>query len=174
MTLNYNRSKKNAAARFVRRGLEIFSFGLAITLTTYLFFPEGTILFGILHFIGISTILSIPFLAMRKKGFFLGLLAAIAGFYLQTMEFDFPWLVWLGFMPKNFYTFDYFPIFPWFGLILLGICLGNRFYTNGKRIFRINEPESGFIKSLALIGRNSLIIYLFHQPLLVILIAIFR
>ncbi len=174
LTLNYNRSKKDAATRFSRRGLTIFSFGLAITLTTYIFFPEGTILFGILHFIGISTVLSLPFLEMREKGFFLGLLAAIAGFYLQTMRFDFPWLLWLGFMPSNFYTFDYFPIFPWFGFILLGIHLGNRFYTNGKRIFRINEPQSRFIGLLALIGKKPLIIYLLHQPLLVLLITALR
>ncbi|MBI2085505.1 MAG: DUF1624 domain-containing protein [Candidatus Aenigmarchaeota archaeon] len=186
-TLSYNKSKKDAVNRFIRRGLGIFSFGMAITLATYLFFAEGTILFGILHFIGISYIMSVPFLTkvcsanraretdvsreMRRKNILIGLSVLISGFYLQTMTFDFPWLLWLGFMPANFYTFDYFPIFPWFGFILLGIYLGNRFYTNGKRTFRINGRPDGL---LTFLGRNSLAIYLVHQPMLALLIAVAR
>ncbi len=186
-TLSYNRSKKDAVARFTKRGLLIFSFGMAISLATYVFFTEGTILFGILHFIGISSIISIPFLTkvcsanlaretdvsreMRRKNILIGLFVIISGFYLQTMTFDFPWLLWLGFMPSNFYTYDYFPIFPWFGFILLGIYLGNRFYTNGKRAFRINDRPDGL---LTFFGRNSLIIYLIHQPLLALIISVVR
>ncbi|MBI4167399.1 MAG: DUF1624 domain-containing protein [Candidatus Aenigmarchaeota archaeon] len=171
LTLNYNKSPTDAKRRFLRRGLEIFFFGIMITLATYLFLPKGTIFFGILHFIGISTMIAIPFVKLRKKGLFLGLLVLITGFYLQTLSFASPWLLWLGFMPTGFYTFDYFPIFPWFGLILIGIYLGNRFYESGSRKFRINELRADF---LTFLGRNSLVIYLLHQPVIILLIAAIR
>ncbi len=173
LTLNYNRSPKDAKRRFLRRGLEIFFFGTMITIATFLFLPKGTILFGILHFIGISTIIAIPFVKMREKGLFLGSLFLITGFYLQTLRFDFSWLLWLGFMPTGFYTFDYFPIFPWFGLILTGIYLGNKFYPKAKRGFRINE-FTGRLSILTFLGRNSLLIYLLHQPLIILLLSILR
>lgn len=174
LTLNYNRSKKGARERFARRGLKIFSFGLLITAATYLFLPGGAIFFGILHFIGISTIIAIPFVKMRDKALLPAAFALLAGFYLQTLNFDFPWLLWLGFAPADFYTFDYFPIFPWFGLILTGIYCGNRFYPNGKRAFIINEFSGGPAGFLGFLGRNSLIIYLLHQPLLVLSVLVLR
>lgn len=168
LTLNYNRSKKDATKRFARRGLKIFFFGLLITLITSLFLPRGAIFFGILHFIGISTIIAIPFVKMRNKALLLGFVVLLTGFYLQTLGFDFPWLLWLGFAPANFYTFDYFPIFPWFGLILTGIYLGNKFYPKAKRGFRYDF--TGRLSVLTFLGRNSLVIYLLHQPLIILLL----
>jgi uncharacterized membrane protein len=76
-------------------------------------------------------------------------------------------------MPENFVTFDYFPIFPWFGVTLLGIYFGNLFYENGKRQFTIKDmSNNSIIKFLTFLGRNSLFIYLGHQPLLIILLLI--
>lgn len=171
MTLDYARSRNGATQRFVRRGLKIFSFGLMITLITSLFLPGGTIFFGVLHFIGISTIIAIPLVKMKDKGLLpAAVVVLLTGFYLQTLRFDFPWLLWLGFRPYDFYTFDYFPIFPWFGLILTGIYLGNKFYSDGRRRFRINEPHDKFAGPLTLLGRNSLMIYLFHQPLIILVL----
>ena len=42
----------------------------------------------------------------------------------QNVALPFPWLLWLGLPPVRYATFDYFPLLPWFGLILLGIWLG--------------------------------------------------
>jgi uncharacterized membrane protein len=77
-------------------------------------------------------------------------------------------LLWLGFVPYNFYTLDYFPIFPWFGLVLIGIFLGNKFYQDGKRGFKLPDLSGSFIVDLlGTLGRNSLAIYLVHQPIIV-------
>ncbi|MBI3413177.1 MAG: DUF1624 domain-containing protein [Candidatus Aenigmarchaeota archaeon] len=171
LTLNYNKSKVDAKKRFVLRGLKIFCFGLLITAATYLFLPKGTIFFGILHFIGVSTIASIPFLRMREEALLPAAVVFLAGFYTGSLTTDSPWLLWLGLMPKDFYTFDYFPVFPWFGLVLTGIYLGNKFYPGGKRSFGIGEFSSGFLETL---GRNSLLVYLLHQPAIILLLAFLR
>jgi uncharacterized membrane protein len=69
---------------------------------------------------------------------------------------------------------DYFPIFPWFGVILMGIALGDLLYRGYRR--RIALPDlsgSSFVKPFAFFGRNSLAIYLIHQPVLITLFYLF-
>lgn len=164
--------------RLLKRGLWIFSLGMIVTLVTYLFLKEGFIVFGILHFIGISIIIAYPFLKLERLklgrlklgGLNLigGLLIIIAGLYLQNLSFGFPWLLWLGLTPQGFYTLDFFPLFPWFGVVLVGLFLGGYFYEDYKR--RIDLPDlssSFFARPLTFLGQNSLLIYFIHQPLLI-------
>jgi uncharacterized membrane protein len=173
LTLSSSRARKGGASeklylRLFKRGLRIFSLGLVVTLTIYLLIGRGFILFGVLHFIGVSIVLAYPFLRLRTFNLFAGSIFILIGVYLQGLTFNFPWLLWLGFVPYNFYTLDYFPIFPWFGLVLIGIFLGNRFYQDGKRDFKLPDLSGSFmVNLLGTLGRNSLAIYLAHQPILV-------
>jgi uncharacterized membrane protein len=173
LTLSLSMARRNGCseqlfARFFRRGLKIFLYGMAITLTTYLLIGRGVIIFGVLHFIGVSTVLAYPFLRLRTFNLLAGSIFILIGVYLQGLTFNFPWLIWLGFVPNNFYTLDYFPIFPWFGLVLTGIYLGNKFYQDGRRVFNLPDLSGSFIVYLlCTLGRNSLAVYLVHQPVLV-------
>jgi len=174
LTLSYSRVKKWSEKRKIKkyffRGMKIFSWGLIITLITWLFLREGFVIFGILHFIGLSIILAYPFLRRRYANLLLGTALIIAGVFLSNFYVDFPWLMWLGLKPAMFYTVDYFPLIPWFGVVLLGIFFGNIIYPNGKRIFRIKEIKNPAVNFMCALGRNSLLIYLIHQPLLVLII----
>jgi uncharacterized membrane protein len=173
LTLSSSRARSGGLSgrlffRFLKRGLRIFSYGMVITLTTYLLIGKGFIIFGVLHFIGVSTVLAYPFIRLRTLNFFAGSIFVLIGVYLQGLTFNFPGLFWLGFIPDNFYTLDYFPIFPWFGLVLIGMYLGNRFYQDGKRGFKLPDLSESFIVNLlGTLGRNSLVVYLAHQPVLV-------
>jgi len=176
LTLSYSRAikeRKDLLMKYLYRGLKIFSWGLIITLITWVFFREGFIIFGILHFIGIAIILAYPFIRHRFLNPFFGILFISLGIYLTGLIFDFPWLIWLGFMPQNFYTFDYFPILPWFGLVLLGLFFGNLFYPEGRRRINIKEISNPLTKLFCFLGRHSLLIYLIHQPVLIALLYIF-
>ena len=173
LTLMHSQNKKEVHKKFFLRGFKIFSLGLLITIITYLTFPEAFVIFGILHLIGISIILGSFFLKFRKLNLLLGFLIIALGIYLENFSFDFSWLLWLGFIPKNYFTFDYFPILPWFGVTLLGIFFGNSLYKNGKRNFKIKDlSNSSIVKFLSFLGRKSLTIYLLHQPLLIIILLI--
>ena len=177
LTISYSRVKKRKPKeiykKFFSRGLKIVGYGILITFITFLTFPQVFVIFGILHFIGISIIFGLFFLNFKKLNLFLGSLIIALGIYLQNFRFDFPWLLWLGFIPKYFYTVDYFPILPWFGVSLLGIFFGNLLYKNGKRKFKIKDLSNlSIVKFLAFLGRKSLIIYLAHQPLLILILLI--
>jgi uncharacterized membrane protein len=161
-------SEKQLFLKYLRRGLWIFSWGLAVTVASYLLLGEGFIVFGILHFIGLSIILAYPVLRGKSGDllFFAGICIAMGAALLST-AFSFPYLLWLGFVPAGFHTIDYFPILPWFGFILIGIYLGREFYSGNKRRFEIREMGGNkAIRPLLFLGRHSLAIYLTHQILL--------
>lgn len=152
----------------VRRGLRIYGWGLVLTLATRLVLgPELAITFGILHFIGVSIAIAYPFLRLRWLNLGLGIAVYAVGTVLRQRTFDLPYLVWLGFEPADHVYVDYFPLFPWFGVVLIGICLGNLLYDGKTRRFALPDLSGWLpLRGLEWLGLRSLPIYLLHQPAL--------
>lgn len=76
-----------------------------------------------------------------------------------------PFLYPFGLITHSFISSDYYPLFPWLFLFLLGTWLGG-FLQEGKgpdALYRWRLPV------LNAMGRHSLLIYLLHQPVLVVL-----
>ena len=168
-----NLTKKQMKLKIFCRGLKIFGLGCLITIVTWIYPHEGFIIFGVLHCIGLSIILAYPFLRFNITNLMIGILLVYAGIYLKTLSFDFSWLLWLGFKPSEFYTIDYFPILPWFGIILIGISIGNIIYPDYKRNFDLLDISTfKIIRFLCLLGRYSLIIYFLHQPIIIAMLYI--
>ncbi len=176
LTISYSRAKERLHgfrlyAKYLRRGAWIFSWGLLITLITWIFVRQEFVVFGILHFVGVSIILAYPFLRRRNTNLILGILFIAAGLLLQNLSTDSFWLIWLGIAPAGFRTIDYFPVIPWFGVLLIGLFAGNVLYPLGRRIISLRDESSNeLVASLCLVGRNSLPIYLIHQPVLIALL----
>ena len=174
LTISFSRikdryRKTEIINKYLIRGSKIFSLGLLITAMTYLFLDRGTIYFGILHFIGLSIMIAHPFLRLKNINLLFGSAIIMTGLYLKTLTMNTPYLLFLGLRPESFYTLDYFPLFPWFGAVLIGIYFGNTFYPDGKRKIKIPDIQK-YIRPLTILGEKSLIIYLIHQPLLIFLI----
>ena len=175
LTLNYakgiinQKSEKQIFYQNFVRGLKIFCWGLLITLLTWLVIRENYVMFGVLHFIGLSIMIAYPFLRSSHLNVLLGAIIVALGLLLRTAYFDFSWLVWLGFRPHNFNTVDYFPLLPYFGMVLIGIAIGNILYKNYKRRFHIPDlSKYTGIRFINFLGRHSLVIYLLHQPILIL------
>lgn len=180
LTLSYSRTEGTLSSwerqrKFILRGLYIFGGGMLVTLGTWLYLKQGYVIFGVLHCIGVSTILAYPIIRQRIYPLILGIICVILGVFLQLMVVvDFPWLLWVGFIPSNFYTVDYFPLLPWFGVVLIGIFIGNSLYQNNKRRFRIRDlSQVHTVRGVCFLGRHSLLIYLLHQPIIVALLTLF-
>ncbi len=170
LTLSYSKikdwSKKKLAIKYIKRGFTIFSWGLAITLVSWVFIREALIRFGVLHLIGLSIILAIPFIRKKYFNLVLGAIFILVGLYIKNLVVNTSWLIWLGLSPSNVISVDYFPIFPWFGVILIGIFLGNILYENYSRQFTLPDLSKK-LQVLTFLGRNSLVIYLLHQPIII-------
>ena len=135
----------------------------------WLFLNRGFVVFGILHLIGLSIILAYPFLHIQPKwNLFLGMIMVFAGIYLRQFRFDFVWLVPLGFKPEGWYMVEYFPLLPWFGWVLIGQYTGRTLYHDYERLFKIADiGDNALIRFFSFLGRNSLRIYLAHQPVII-------
>jgi len=174
LTLKYSKPGHGGYPKeFLKRGLFIFGCGMIITIGSLLFAKDYFVFFGILHFIGLSIILATPFIGSGCLNLLIGVVSILFGIWLQGQIFSFPWLVWLGFNhPVS--TLDLYPLFPWVGLVFLGMFLGSMVYPHGKRIATIKTRFCPLIKRISqpvrLLGRYSLLIYFIHIPI-VFLIA---
>ncbi|MDV0445533.1 hypothetical protein MmiAt1_11160 [Methanimicrococcus sp. At1] len=183
LTASRTKDPKTLTKKLIKRGAFLFAIGLLITAVTWIYPHDGAILFGVLHLIGLSTILAVPFLIGMTKE------APFFGKYKETLAWVIPlvfgiivilasnvvgkmsgpvWMVPLGIHPFGFYSLDYEPLFPWFGVILVGVAVGAWLYPKGKRRFSLPslEKEPSFLKPISFVGRHSLIIYLGHQPVI--------
>jgi len=159
--------------KYLKRGAWIFCCGLLVTLATWLYLGEGFVIFGILHLIGVSTMLSPLFFRFRKKNFLIGAVCIVIGITLAFSGINGPiFLLWLGIHPASFTSVDYMPILPWFGVVLIGLGIGNFLYPSGNRSYTPpGVPESVSVP-LAWVGRHSLIIYLVHQPVILLILQV--
>jgi len=153
------------------RGLKIFSLGMIITIVTMIFIPDRPVMFGVLHCIGLSIVLSVPFLKYRNYNvlFSTGILftGAIVNNFIIQKPTIFHLMFGLHQADAFKYTVDYFPLLPWFGVCLLGIAIGDWLYCGNKRIFRIPDlSKYRPAKMFSWIGQHSLGIYLLHQPVI--------
>ena len=78
------------------------------------------------------------------------------------------WLLPLGFLPKNYISMgDYLPILPWLGFFFVGVVIGRIGYRGKHTLFHRAPKAVKLIASpFEWFGRNSLVIYLVHQPIL--------
>lgn len=157
----------------IRRGVVVFGCGMVCTAVTFamaalgLSDPGIVIWFGVLHCLGACMLLWSALKKLPTKALvILGGLLALAGLALRGMVFSFPWLIPLGFVPEGFASSDYFPLLPHLGFFLLGAALGRTAYRD-KRTLLPQVPENNpILRFFRFCGRNSLIIYLLHQPVI--------
>ena len=164
--------------QIMRHGLWIFSLGMAITAVTLLVMPERPVLFGILHCIGLSIILCAVFLRFKTYNIIFAAAIITVGFIIGHYHVSHPTIFHLmfGLHQTNVwkYTIDYFPLIPWFGVTLLGVGIGNILYKDNKRRFKM--PDLSHYRPITMVswlGKHSLAIYLFHQPIIAGALTIF-
>ncbi len=179
--IKFQQLQKQSVRPFLLRGILLFAIGLSITLVTAIFVPQGPIYFGVLHSLGLSLVLLFPFLLINRYGFnlLLGMIIIAVGVFLLPRDVHFPWLIWVGFTPEHYQSLDYYPIFPWFGVSLIGLVFGKVFFEHFGAAAKIPTVENfrprNYLTSLAFLGRHSLLIYLVHQPVIMgLTMAIFR
>lgn len=162
----------------IAKALFLFVIALGITVATWFgaavfLHNEVFVKFGFLHMLSVSMLLCLPFLRLGKWNFIPGLLIVLLGIFVIPGFTSPEWLFPLGIHGTEFMaaTQDYFPLFPWFGVLLIGTVLGAVFYPDGVRSFWFPEPGR-FGKFFARIGngRITLAVYLVHIPVIFVIL----
>jgi len=140
---------------------------LLISGVSYIQFTQRWIFFGVLHFIAVASVLGLLFI--RRYWFNLITGAGLLGLGLlyQHAAFDQPALQWLGLMTFKPATEDYVPLLPWFGVVLIGMFMGQSVPRHASLRGWLSRPvQHPLGRWLVVSGRHSLGVYLLHQPVL--------
>ena len=150
-------------AGFWRHVVRIAGCAAVVSLASHLIFPQSYIWFGVLHAIAISLVLVRPLVPYPRIALVAGLLVIAAGVTVQSEWFDRRALGWIGFMTAKPRTEDYVPLFPWAGVMLVGVAAGHALLRTQFRgiAFAARGP-----RVVGWMGRHSLALYMLHQPLL--------
>ncbi|MBP3857300.1 MAG: DUF1624 domain-containing protein [Ruminiclostridium sp.] len=171
-----------------KRGVTYFFFAMALTFVTAVALPSETIVFGVLHFLGIAAMIygfigkfteHIPWVigvvlfsllfavTFNLPRGYIGI-DGIFTLPLPGFLYEHYWLFPLGFVSGTFYSADYFPLIPYFFLFLAGASFGE--------YFRSGHASKGFdmtrFKGLAFLGRHGLWIYMLHQPMTIMILEL--
>ena len=142
------------------RTKRLIFWAFVITIITYIFEPSAYVRFGVLHLLALASIVAFP--VARKPEFALGIGLILLIIPLSSN----PNLVWLG-LSETVIAVDYFPLNPWLGIFFLGLALASKIYPEGKPLTEIQWPEKWLW-----FGRNTLTIYVIHQPILIGLLVL--
>ena len=138
------------------RTKRLIFWAFVITIITYIFEPSAYVRFGVLHLLALASIVAFP--VARKPEFALGIGLILLIIPLSSNSN----LVWRGLRETGFLAVDYFPLNPWLGIFFIGLALASRIYPEGKPLTEIQWPERWLW-----FGRNTLTIYVIHQPILI-------
>ena len=159
--ISANFSKSN-----LKRGLIVFASALLLTAGTAL--ADGLlktrliIVFGILHFLGLAMIIS--HFVKRLPIWVTAILAVTAWFigqFFLTVRLDTNIFCMFGLYSRNFYSSDYYPLFPYLAFVFLGIIIGKLIYKEKKSIFPFEIGPN----PISFFGKHSFILYFIHQPI---------
>ena len=164
--------------RFWRRWRQIAGCALLVSLGSWFMFPNAYIYFGILHGMALMLLLArllgaagwllwplaglsvvLPWLALQAHGLWPVLE------FLNDRAFN-----WLGLISRKPITEDYAPLFPWLGVMCLGLLCGQWLLRrHADTLQRAGAGLSRFapLRGLAWLGRWSLSYYMLHQPVMI-------
>lgn len=140
------------------REMKIVAGALAISLSTYLMYPNSWVWFGVLHFIALASLLSLPLVRAPTVALLLGI--SIFLLYNLTSWFNLQPLWALLQQPLHLpnATQDLTRLIPWLGMVWIGI------YVGYKQAFQIPAIQVNWVsKPLLFLSKHSLLFYLLHQ-----------
>ena len=166
----------------LKRAFIVLGASWVISIVTILFMPSNRVLFGVLSAIGTGMLVTIPFdKIFYKSNPYLGALVSF-GLFLFTKNINDGWLgfgtwkalvlpkewydnlftTYLGFPAADFWSTDYFSVFPWLFLYWTGYFL----YHICEKKELLKYLSAVRIKPLEWLGRHSLLVYMLHQPII--------
>ncbi len=164
--------------RGLRTGAVAIGYSLVMAAVSVVMQTDMYIFFNVLHLLAVGSLVYAA-ISSREKGartdtLLVFLLVVI--FYATLIKPSGPASTWLllpfGVLPANTPVMaDYLPILPWLGFFIAGTLIGRLQYRDRKTAFP-GAPEWLLTVSepFMYLGRNSLWIYILHQPLLMIIL----
>lgn len=139
---------------------KVFLAAILVSVGTSFIFPNNWVYFGILHFMCVVSVLVLLLVRFKWLSFFVGV-SIIAVYIFADLTYGWP-INHVQFLFHENISEDFVPLFPWAGVALIGSALTPLLV---KSTF-LNKLGAALPKAFLFLGRNTLIIYLIHQPII--------
>jgi len=173
LSLSYKNNYKFYKNR-IKKSLLILFHALIISLLTWMLYPEKFIRFGILHFIGVATLLAlliVPYKKLYIIFFFISLYISTQSLYVTNNT-----IIDTMIGSRIYYQMiDYFPLVQWIPTLILGMFIES-IKINNKHILNLivdnsfleffNKDNNIITKNLSYLGQNCLNLYTIHLIIL--------
>ena len=147
-------------SRSFRRGAIVFACGMLISLVTF-----GMYRLGVLHLLSICMTLYPVYRRLPTQELAaIGIVLVVTGYLISGTVVEARFLFPFGLVYEGFSSSDYFPLLPHLGWYMLGAVLGRTVYAEKKTRLPGTFRESAIARFFCWCGRQSLFIYLLHQP----------
>lgn len=150
------------------RAFSLLFLGLIFTFFSYLIIPSQVVIFGVLSFLGLSIILLLPFIA-RWWGvfYFMFFVMVLHSQYGAILMGESLWNYILIFSPGYYSrSADYFPLIPWILAVCSGAILAHFLFASGERRYFFIQDVPQIFAPVVWIGRNALLLYFLHLPVI--------
>ena len=178
----------NLGRKSYKRGALVFAGGLAVTAVTLIAMPENRIVFGVLTLLGSCMLIMTALGKITEKikpsvGFILSMLLLVLTRNINKGFLGFETIrlaplpkalysgyvsTFFGFTADGFYSADYFSLIPWIFLFAAGYFAFHIIKAQG----RLKFAQRSISAVVEFIGKQSLWIYLAHQPIIYLMLTI--
>lgn len=150
--------------RFWRRWAQVVVCAALVSAGSWWMFPNSWISFGVLHGLAVMMVVARWMGGWHSTLWILGALCLLAPAVWTHVWFDNRWTNWVGLVTRKPVTEDYVPLLPWMGVMLWGLAAGQSLLARRRSWLQAAIP--GALKPVSFLGRNSLTVYMLHQPVL--------
>ena len=168
----------NFRIKFLKRTGVLISVCFLITSITFFINKTSFIFFGILHLLAVCSFIGL-FLLKVKQNYILFILFVFSLIpEITKIKYELPrYFSWLGLNNEVPFTNDFYPFFPWVSFYIFGLWACKPFRSfiaiKNKSDYSNFNNFTHIQKSLLFLGKNSLTIYILHQPIFFSLFLIF-
>lgn len=155
--------------RMLKRFLKLGILAILISIFTYFAFRPSWIYFGTLHCIALCSLMAWPILLLPRKWRMATSLLTTLILWVPVFAFQFVW----PFLRMEHTSMDYIPALPWFGIVTLGMLVEDTglLLWSEKMFGRLFAHP--IFKPYIWLGKESLKVYMLHQPILYGLVALY-
>lgn len=164
-----------------KRGCQYAAVALAVWIVTSIVRVDTPISFGIIFCMAASTLCFAllehvaPTCASRSRGLYFAAAACALLFLtlyrIPRARYQVSGLAWLGFPSSTFSSGDYYPVIP-FGFLYLAAAFAAHAWNSKTGGAHPTWLRRIHCKPLEIIGRHSLLLYVLHQPVVLVLLEL--
>lgn len=162
--------------RIIKLAISAFIITLISITLSLITNKELFVFFGVIHCYTVCALIYYLLKKLKNKNvefifYIIIIFTSIIFYFVKPTHNYHNYFMILGIPNINYVSgFDYFPVFPYVGIFLIGVLIGRVYYNDYKTKLKLLEKPA--FRPISFIGRKGIYVYLFHIPIMIIIIYV--